>query len=51
MRNGCQRPKHIPWEMLVMYEKEDGTTGSQELACTAGACDIADFTTEKVGAK
>jgi len=44
-------PKHIPWEMLVMYEKEDGTTGSQELACTAGACDIADFTTEKVGAK
>jgi hypothetical protein len=25
---------------LSYYETVDGTTGSQELACTAGACDI-----------
>lgn len=36
-------PKRIPWESLPLYELEDTTTGSQELACTAGACDIVDI--------
>ena len=38
-------PKRIPWESLPLYELEDTTTGSQELACTAGACDIVDLVT------
>ena len=37
-------PKRIPWESLPLYELEDTTTGSQELSCTAGACDIVDIT-------
>lgn len=36
-------PKRIPWESLPLYELEDTTTGSQELACTAGACDVVDI--------
>lgn len=36
-------PKRIPWESLSLYEIEDGTTGSQELSCTAGACEIVDI--------
>lgn len=28
------------WEELQKYEKEDNTTGQQELACTAGVCEI-----------
>ena len=36
-------PKNIPWEMLSLYEFEDGTSGSQELACVAGACEIVDL--------
>lgn len=31
-------PKHIAWESLV--ETEDLTTGSQELACVGGQCEI-----------
>jgi ribonucleoside-triphosphate reductase (thioredoxin) len=31
----AQMPSHIDWEKLVNYEKEDATTSSQELACTA----------------
>ncbi len=30
----------IDWEKLQDYEKEDNTTGSQELACTGGTCEI-----------
>lgn len=30
----------IDWELLKSYETEDNTTGSQELSCTAGACEI-----------
>ena len=37
-------PSNIQWEMLSMYEKEDGTTGSQELSCVAGVCEIVDIT-------
>ena len=37
-------PSNIQWEMLSFYEKEDGTTGSQELSCVAGECEIVDIT-------
>lgn len=30
----------IQWGLLGSYEQEDSTTGSQELACTAGGCEI-----------
>ena len=34
-------PKDINWEDLRQFEAEDNTTGSQELACVGGACEIA----------
>jgi ribonucleoside-diphosphate reductase alpha chain len=34
-------PKDINWEDLRHFEAEDNTTGSQELACVGGACEIA----------
>jgi ribonucleoside-triphosphate reductase (thioredoxin) len=37
-------PKTIVWQMLSMYETEDGTNGSQELACSAnGGCEVVDI--------
>ena len=36
-------PKNIPWASLPLYELEDTTTGSQELSCTAGSCDVVDI--------
>jgi ribonucleoside-diphosphate reductase alpha chain len=36
-------PVTINWDDLRLYETEDGTTGSQELACTAGGCDVTDL--------
>jgi ribonucleoside-triphosphate reductase len=33
-------PKGVDWTDLGNHEKEDNTTGSQELACTGGACEI-----------
>ena len=33
-------PKDIDWADLENFEKDDNTTGSQELACTGGACEI-----------
>jgi ribonucleoside-diphosphate reductase alpha chain len=33
-------PAHIQWERLSEFELEDNTTGSQELACAAGFCEI-----------
>lgn len=30
----------INWDDLRLYEKEDATTGSQELACAGGVCDV-----------
>jgi len=35
-----EMPKNINWSDLVDYEQEDNTTGSQELACVGGACEI-----------
>ena len=43
-------PSRIDWNMLTLYETEDGTTGSQELSCTAGACDIVDISTSAITA-
>jgi ribonucleoside-triphosphate reductase len=36
----AKMPKEINWEDLKFFEKEDTTTGSQELSCTAGVCEI-----------
>ncbi|MEK9698673.1 MAG: hypothetical protein VW270_23065, partial [Candidatus Poseidoniales archaeon] len=33
-------PVDVNWDDLEHFEKEDTTTGSQELACTGGACEI-----------
>jgi len=35
-----EMPKNVNWADLVNYEQEDNTTGSQELACVGGACEI-----------
>jgi ribonucleoside-diphosphate reductase alpha chain len=35
-----QMPQGVKWEDLEHFEKEDNTTGSQELACTGGACEL-----------
>lgn len=35
-------PTEIDWSMLSAYELEDTTTGTQELACVAGNCEIVD---------
>ena len=37
-------PKNVDWTLLSNYEKEDNTTGMQELACTADACEVVDIT-------
>jgi ribonucleoside-triphosphate reductase len=37
-------PQDVDWDMLSSYELEDSTTGTQELSCTAGQCDIVDIT-------
>jgi ribonucleoside-diphosphate reductase alpha chain len=36
----AKMPKNVDWAKLAEYEKQDMTTGSQELACVAGACEI-----------
>ena len=40
-------PKELRWDMLSLYESEDGTTGSQTLSCTAGLCDLVDLLAEE----
>lgn len=37
-------PKDVNWSRLSDYEKTDHTTGTQELACVAGVCEIVDIT-------
>lgn len=34
-------PAIVDWSKVAEYEKEDNTTGSQELACVAGFCEVA----------
>ena len=36
----AKMPKEIHWDDLGNFEKEDTTTGTQELACVAGQCEI-----------
>lgn len=36
-------PQNLDWNWLKLYETEDMTTGSQELACVAGYCEITDM--------
>jgi ribonucleoside-triphosphate reductase len=36
----AQMPKNFDWNSLTTYENEDMTTGSQELACAAGGCEV-----------
>ncbi len=36
----AKMPKSVDWTKLATYEKQDATTGSQELACVAGGCEI-----------
>ena len=36
-------PEHIDWTRLSVYETEDMTTGSRELACHGGSCEIIDI--------
>ena len=39
----AKTPKKINWTKLSNYEKSDETKGSQELACTAGVCEVVDI--------
>ena len=39
-----EMPKNIDWDKLSEYEKEDTTTGSQELSCGGGSCELVDIT-------
>ena len=34
---------NIDWQKLSEFEKEDNTSGSRELACTAGVCEVVDL--------
>ena len=39
----AEMPESINWEEFSNYEKEDNTKASQELACTAGVCELVDI--------
>ena len=36
-------PKNVDWTGLSDYEQKDYTAGSQELACSAGVCEVVDL--------
>lgn len=36
----AKMPKNVDWSRLAEYEKRDTTTGTQELSCASGQCDI-----------
>ena len=36
-------PPFIDWTELQEYEKGDTTTGSQELSCSGGMCEVVDI--------
>jgi ribonucleoside-diphosphate reductase alpha chain len=40
----AKMPAEIRWSDLALYELIDSTTGTQELACAAGNCDVVDLT-------
>jgi ribonucleoside-diphosphate reductase alpha chain len=37
-------PQNVDWSLLVNYEKEDNTKGTQTFSCSAGSCEIVDLT-------
>jgi ribonucleoside-diphosphate reductase alpha chain len=41
-------PKNIDWSLLSAYETSDQTTGTQELSCTAGSCEVVDIGSAEV---
>ena len=38
----AQMPKNVDWSALTEFEKEDATKGTQQLACSAGVCELVD---------
>jgi ribonucleoside-diphosphate reductase alpha chain len=36
----AKMPKNVDWSKLADYEKVDTTTGTQELACVSGSCEL-----------
>jgi ribonucleoside-triphosphate reductase len=42
-RRVAEMPDNIRWADMVFYESSDNTTGSQELACVSGVCDVVDL--------
>lgn len=41
----AKMPTDVPWHLLSAYEKEDTTTGTQELACSSSeGCEVVDIT-------
>lgn len=45
----ARMPSDIRFQDLMFYETEDGTTGSQTLACTAGGCEVIDLVSDEGG--
>lgn len=39
-----QIPKNVDWSRLAEFEVTDTTVGSQQMACSAGVCEIVDLT-------
>lgn len=42
-----EKMPEVNWDFLALYETEDNTTGSQELSCVSGQCDVSDFIKEE----
>ena len=40
----AKMPSEIRWADIAFYELEDNTTGTQDLACAAGYCEVVDIT-------
>lgn len=43
-------PRGVNWADLGEYENDDRTTGSQELSCTGGACELVDIGVSELAA-
>ena len=39
----AKMPASVDWSRISQYENQDNTTGSQQLACTAGVCEVVDL--------
>jgi len=39
----AKMPKEVDWSQISKYESQDNTTSSQQLACTAGVCEVVDL--------